>query len=77
MVSLRSFTTTSTDLSFQKPGFFGIYFEFSAAKIILKNQYLSHSESKSCQINSIKSCSSRSSQQLYQRRIPTPSKFSG
>jgi hypothetical protein len=41
----------------------------------LKNQYLPHSESKSYQINSINSCSSRSFQQL-QRHIPIPLKFS-
>jgi hypothetical protein len=37
--------------------------------------YLPHSESKSYQINSIKSCSSRSFQQ-HQRHIPIPPKFS-
>jgi hypothetical protein len=41
----------------------------------LQNQYLPHSESKSHQINSIKSCSSRSFQQ-HQRRISIPPKFS-
>jgi hypothetical protein len=41
----------------------------------LQTQYLPHSESKSYQINSIKSCSSRSFQQ-HQRRIPIPPKFS-
>jgi hypothetical protein len=41
--------------------FFGIYFNFQRQKS-LKNQYLAHSESKSYQINSIKSCSSRSFQ---------------
>jgi hypothetical protein len=41
----------------------------------LKINNLPHSESKSCQINSIKSCSSRSFQQ-YQRHIPIPPKFS-
>jgi len=41
----------------------------------LKNQYLPHSESKSYQINSIKSCSSRCFQQ-HQRHFPIPPKFS-
>jgi hypothetical protein len=41
----------------------------------LQNQYLSYSESKSYQINSIKSCSSRSFQQ-HHRHIPIPPKFS-
>jgi hypothetical protein len=41
----------------------------------LQNQYLPHSESKSYQTNSIKSCSSRSFQQ-HQRHIPIPPKFS-
>jgi hypothetical protein len=41
----------------------------------LKNQYLPQSESNSYQINSIKSCSSRSFQQ-HQRHIPTPPNFS-
>jgi hypothetical protein len=40
----------------------------------LKNQYLPHSESKSYQINSIKSCSSRPFQR-HQRHIPLPLKF--
>jgi hypothetical protein len=53
--------------------FFGIYLNFQRQKSF-KNQYLSHSESKSYQINSIKSCSSRSFQQ-HQRRIPIPLKF--
>jgi len=44
-----------------KTGFFGIYSNFQWQKS-LENQYLSHSESKSYQINSIKSYSSRSSQ---------------
>ncbi len=42
-----------------KTWFFGIYLNFQQQKS-LKNQYLPHSESKSYQINSIKSCSSRS-----------------
>ncbi len=39
------------------------------------NEYLPHSESKSYQINSIKSCSSRSFQE-HQRQVPIPPKFS-
>jgi hypothetical protein len=41
--------------------FFGIYLNFQQQKS-LENQYLPHSESKSYQVNSIKSCSSRSFQ---------------
>jgi hypothetical protein len=52
----------------------GIYLNFQQQKS-LENQYLPHSESKSYQINSIKSCSSRSFQQ-HQRHIPIPLKFS-
>ncbi len=48
-------------------------FEFSAGEIT-QNQYLPHFESKSCQINSIKSCSSKSFQQ-HQRHIPIPWKY--
>ncbi len=44
-----------------KTWFFGIYLNFQQQKS-LKNQYLPDSESKSYQINSIKSCSSRSFQ---------------
>jgi hypothetical protein len=51
-----------------KTWFFGIYLKS------LKIQYLPYSESKSYQINSIKSCSSRSFQ--HQRHIPIPLKFS-
>ncbi len=54
-----------------KPGFFGNLFVFFRGR----NQYLPHSESKSYQINSIKSRSSRSSQQ-HQTHIPIPLKFS-
>jgi hypothetical protein len=54
--------------------FFGIYLNFQQQKS-LRNQYLPHSESKSYQINSIKSCSSRSFQQ-HRRHIPIPPKFS-
>jgi hypothetical protein len=57
-----------------KTWFFGIYLSFQRQKSF-KNQHLSHSESKSYQINSIKSCSSRSFQQ-HQRHIPIPLKFS-
>jgi hypothetical protein len=39
-----------------------------------KNQYLSHSEPNSYQLNSVKSCSSTSFQQR-QRHIPIPPKF--
>jgi hypothetical protein len=45
-----------------KTWFSGIYFNFQLQKS-LKDQFLPHSESKSYQINSIKSCSSRSFQQ--------------
>jgi hypothetical protein len=45
-----------------KTWFFGIYLNFQLEKS-LENQYLPHSESKSYQTNSIKSCSSRSFQQ--------------
>jgi hypothetical protein len=57
-----------------KTWFFGIYLNFQQQKS-LKNQYLPHSESKSYQINSIKSCSSRSFQQ-HQRHNSHPPKFS-
>ncbi len=50
-------------------------FEFSVAEITKKNQYLPHSESKSYQIKSIKSCPSRSFQE-HQRHVPIPPKFS-
>jgi hypothetical protein len=49
---------------------FGIYLNFQWQKL-LKNQYLPHSESKSYQIKSIESFSSRSFQQ-HQRHIPVP-----
>ncbi len=52
----------------------GIYLNFKRQKS-LKIQYLPHSESKSYQINSIKSCSSRYLQQ-HQRHIPIPPKLS-
>jgi len=55
-----------------KTWFFGIYLNFQQQKL-LKNQYLPHSESKSYQINSIKSCSSRSFQE-HRRHIPNTPK---
>ncbi len=64
-----------SQLSFpSKTWFFGIYLNFQQQKP-LQNQYLTHSESKSYQINSIKSCSSKSSQQ-HQRHIPIPPRYS-
>jgi hypothetical protein len=69
----RSDITFSTDFSFQNL-VFGILFNFQQQKS-LKNQYLSDSESKSNQINSIKACSSRSFQE-HQRPIPIPLKIS-
>jgi hypothetical protein len=45
-----------------KTWFFGVYLNFQR-QTSFKNQYLPHPESKSYQINSIKSCSSRSFQQ--------------
>ncbi len=50
-----------------KTWFFGIYLNFQGQKS-LKNHYLSHFDSKSYQINSIKSCSSRSFP-LHQRHF--------
>jgi hypothetical protein len=57
-----------------KTWFFGIYLNLQWQKSLL-NQYLPHSESKSHQINFIKSCSSRSFQQ-HHRHIPISPKFS-
>ncbi len=57
-----------------KTWFFGTYLNFQWQKSV-RNQHLPHFESKSYQINSIKSCSSRSFQQ-HQRHIPIPLKFS-
>jgi hypothetical protein len=71
--SVTSFTS-STDFFPSKTWFLFIYLNFQGYKS-LKNQYLPHSESKSYQINSIKSCSSRSFQE-HQRHIPTPPRFS-
>jgi len=65
-----SVTRSSADFSFQNL----VYLNFQWQKS-LKNQHLPHSESKSYQINSIKSCSSRSFQQ-HERHIPIPPKFS-
>jgi hypothetical protein len=57
-----------------KTCFLKIYLNFQRQKS-LKNQYLPHSESKSYQINSIKSYLSRSFQE-HQRPGPIPLKFS-
>jgi hypothetical protein len=57
-----------------KTWFYGIYLNFQWQKSF-KNQYLPHFEYKSYQINSIKSYSSRSSQQ-HQRHFLIPLKFS-
>jgi len=57
-----------------KTWFFGIYLNFQWQKSLL-DQYLAHSESKSYQIDSITSCSSRSFQQ-HERHIPIPPKSS-
>ncbi len=54
--------------------FFGIYLNFKQQKSLL-NQYLPQSKSKSYQINSIKSCSSRSFQE-HHRHIQIPLKLS-
>ncbi len=56
-----------------KTWFFEIYLNFQLQKS-LYNSYLPHSESKSYQINSIKSCSSRSFQE-HHTHIPIPLKF--
>jgi len=56
-----SVTTFSTDFSFQNLVILGIYLNFQRQKP-LKNQYLTYCESKSYQINSIKSCSFRNFQ---------------
>jgi len=56
-----------------KTSFFGIYLKFSAPEITLKINISHVSESKSYQINSIKSYSSRSFHQ-HQRHIPIPPK---
>jgi hypothetical protein len=70
MVSLQ--VLTRFQLIFpSKTWFFRIYLNFLRQKS-LKNQHLPHFESKSYQINSIKSCSSRSFQER-QMHIPIPS----
>ncbi len=58
-------------ISFQNLGFLN----FQRHKSI-KNQYLPHSESKSYQINSIKSCSSRSFQQHQRAHTNSSETFS-
>jgi hypothetical protein len=68
MLSAQSVTMSSTDFFF-----LGIYLNFQWHKSH-KNQYLPHSESKSYQINSIKSYSWRSFKQ-HQRHISIPLKF--
>ncbi len=68
-----SLTTSSTDFSFQNLFFWNLFWIFSGRNHS-KINYLPHSESKSYQINSIKSCSSRSFQQ-HQRHIPIPPNF--
>ncbi len=65
----------STDFSFQNLVFFGIYLNFQCQKSLLKINISHISESQCYQINSIKSCSSRSFQE-HQRYIPIPLKFS-
>jgi len=67
MVSLQVVSSSQLIFPF-KTWFFGICLNLQWQKS-LKNQYLPHSESKFYQINSIKSCSSRSVQQ-HQRHIP-------
>ncbi len=56
-----------------KTWFLGMYLNFQQLKS-LEHQYLPHFESKYYQINSIKSCSSRSFQQ-HQRHFPVPQNF--
>ncbi len=55
-----SVITSSTDFSFQKLIFQNLFEFFQGQKSLLKKQYLPHFDSKSYQINSIKSCSSKS-----------------
>jgi hypothetical protein len=74
IVSLRVLPCAQLIFS-SKTWFFGTYLNFSVAEITSKIKYLPHSESKSYQINSIKSYSSRSFQE-HQRHIPIPPKFS-
>ncbi len=71
-----SVTTSSTDFFLPKPGFFGIYIEIFSSRNHFKNQYLPHSESKSNQINSIKSLLIKNFFfQTHQRHIPIPPNF--
>ncbi len=70
-----SVITFSTDFSFQKPGFLEFIWIFSSG-IHLEIDICHIFESNSYQINSIKSCSSRSSTQQHQRHILIPLKFS-
>jgi hypothetical protein len=65
-------TTFSTDFSLQNLVFLEFIWIFSSRNHF-KIKYLSHLESKSYQVNSIKSSSSRSFQQ-HQRHIPIPPK---
>ncbi len=75
IVSLLSVTTTfPTDFSFQNLVFWNL-FEFFSNRNHLKINISRILNPKCNQINSIKSCSSRSFQQ-HQRHIPIPLKFS-
>ncbi len=67
-----SVTTSSTNFFLPKPGFLEFIWIFSSKNHFKIN--LPHFESRSYQINSINSCSSRSSQE-QQRHIPSPSKL--
>ncbi len=72
-----SITTSSTDFFPSKTWFFWEFiWIFPAIKITWKINNLPHSESKSHQINSIKSCCSSRSFHQHQRHIPIPPKFS-
>jgi hypothetical protein len=73
-VSLAQVLPLSQLIFASKTSFFRIYLDFQWQKSF-KNQYLPHSESKCCQINSIKSCSLRSFQQ-HKRHFSIPLKFS-
>ncbi len=74
MVSLKVLPRSQLIFPFKTWFFWEFIWTFSSRNH-LKNQYLPHFESKSYQINSIKSGSSSSFQQ-HQRHIPPPSKFS-
>jgi len=65
---------SSPDCSFQNVVFWNL-FEIFSGRNHFKINISPHSESKSYQVNSIKSCSSRSFQQ-HQRNIPILLKFS-